>query len=253
MPLGLLRLWIRFWYHAFYENVVLVPDLEAYDPRPRSGRPGVEANLTLPGWKLRHSYFTMPLNSYNTNFGLDNYQGQREFPELYFNIEIQRLFISPFVTHLIPLFVILITLFILLSVTGREGASVIGFSSMGAIATVVGIFFVVIFQHIAMRRTLQAEGFVYLEIFYFLTYLYILLVTVNSVVTVLDLSRDVEHRGRSAAGLLLFAPLAIGKVLLMAGARFLNRGGNQTMRYVYWPLYFGLVWAVTLLLTVLAG
>ena len=59
--------------------------------------------------------------------------------------------------------------------------------------------------------------------------------------------------GRTRLGWVCFAPLALAKWVLVGAARFLNRGGNRTIRYVYWPLYFGLAWLCTLLLTMFAG
>ena len=232
---------------------MLVSSSDLRDPSSPTGQVGIDAALIVPGWTVCDSFFAMPENSYSTNFGIDAYLGQHSNPELYFTVEIQRQIWSPFITHLIPLAVILLTLFILLCLSERNADERFGFDSVAVIATVVGIFFVVIFQHIALRRSLEAEGFVYLERFYFLAYLYLLLVTVNAVVTVVDVRPPGTTAGRGCLGGVLVLPIAFGRSVLLRLARLLNHDENRTVRYAYWPTFAGLVWLLTLWMALAGG
>ncbi len=181
-PFGRENVWIQIWHQEFHRNVVLIPDLEAYQFISPSSRPGISKQLILPGWSIDRSYFSYTLHSYTTNFGFRNYVGQKDFPEMYFNIIIRKELIGPFVSHLLPLNVILIMLFTLLLAGSRseKKASFLGFSALNVITSCAAFFLVAIFSHIDLRERLAAKDILFLEYFYFVTYFLILMVSINS-------------------------------------------------------------------------
>ncbi|MCP4752309.1 MAG: hypothetical protein GY866_15560 [Proteobacteria bacterium] len=77
------NVWIRIWHADFCRNIILTPDLEAYDFINPSFNPGIEQDFVLSGWKIAGSYYSCHQNSYNTNFGISDHMGQEDFPELY--------------------------------------------------------------------------------------------------------------------------------------------------------------------------
>ncbi len=197
-PLDKQSVWIRMWHADFDRNVVLVPDLNAYDHLSPASLPGVERDFVLPGWSLIRSYFEFRENSYNSNFGIDNYIGKNNFPELYFNVDLQRNFIDPFISSLAPVLVVLLMLFaivITISKEDPERVSLLGFDASTILGSCSALFFVVLIAHIDMRSNLGAASLIFMEDFYFLTYLSILIVSVNSILFTWGLDiRFIQYR-----------------------------------------------------------
>lgn len=95
-------IWLRLWHLNFDRNVILVPDLKAYDavndwPQDPNIFLGLERDFVLERLSLERTYFNYHYNNYNTDFGIDNYVGQTAFPELYFNVGVRREVLDAFV------------------------------------------------------------------------------------------------------------------------------------------------------------
>ena len=174
-------IWIRMWHKDFYKNTVLVPFLQSYSVINPGAKPGIEKNIVLPGWEIEKSYFTFEKMDYNSNFGIEQYQGQEDFPELFFNVIVGRNFLDPFISSMLPLLVVSLLAFVtLLTATKKEGlATILGFSASGVLGTVAALFFVVIFAQVDLRRRLEVENIMYLDYYYFANYLIFLLVSFN--------------------------------------------------------------------------
>ncbi|WMW25077.1 hypothetical protein RE474_13495 [Methanolobus sediminis] len=176
------NIWIRLWDKGFDDNVVLVPDLDSYDTLSPELKPGLEKDFVLGGWDIQKSYFSYRDNSYNTNFGLEDYNHQNR-PELYFNVVVKRDFINPFVSYMSPLIVVALLIFAdLLLISKKEGAaSYYGFSSSGVLGHCAALLFVLIVAQVSLRDSLSTGGIIYLEYFYFAMYLAILAVAADSI------------------------------------------------------------------------
>jgi Cache domain len=212
--------WLRIWHKDFDRNVVLTPDLESYKLLNPTLLPGLERVFVLGGWSLERSFFSYRMNSYNTNFGIENYVGQENFPELYFNIALKRDFINPFVSNMIPLFIVAIMTFAVLIITTKHESKVAlhGFNTAAVLTYCAALFFVVILSHIDLRGKLVAREIIYLEYFYIVMYLTLLWVSVNTI---------------------LFA----GNFNL----RFIQYGDNLIPQLLYWPVIQGLLLVITVL------
>jgi len=176
------RLWLRLWHKDFDKNIVLIPDINSYDVMKETFKPGIERDFVLNGWKIKGSHFSYSYNSYNTNFGLNGYVGQTDFPELYYNICVAREFINPFISHLIPMLVVMLMLFVILQVGRRnDKQGLFGFTSLSAVSACSALFFVIIFNHINLRNTLSVSGLVYFEWFYIICYFAIVYVSISAI------------------------------------------------------------------------
>ena len=182
-PLDRQSVWIRLWHEKIGENIVLVPDLKSYDSLNTRSLPGIEKDFVLSGWSLFRSYFEMRENNYNTRLGIASKTPGGVVPELYFNIEIMRNFINPFLAHLFPLFVVVLMLYaiVITMSTDEEKKDFLGFNAAGVVASCSALFFVALISHVQMRNELAANSVVYLEYFYLITYVIILLITANAV------------------------------------------------------------------------
>lgn len=162
------------------------------------------------------SFFSYRLNSYSTDFGLgDEHRSRLDFPELYFNVGLDRVFLNPFIGNFIPLVVVAFLLFAVLWTVRLEPetSEVMGFNSSAVLGFCAALFFVVIVAHTSLRDSLAAQRIVYLEYFYFVLYVAILGVAVNSIyIASPTAARWIRHEDNLAARL-LFWPLVTVSLL----------------------------------------
>jgi hypothetical protein len=217
-PFDVENVWLRMWHRDIGESVVLTPDLSAYPGFGPSSLPGLESDFVLPGWNLLSSFFDYKVHSYNTNFGLSEGQDKSNFPELHFNIILKRQFLGAFIGNLMPLLVVLVVLFALvLSTCKAQDMEIIGFSFSNVLASCAGLLFGVLIGHTELRAALDASGLVYMESFYLIMYLMLLLVILNAYVFA------------------KYPDLSIVKW-----------SDNLIAKLIFWPFLFGLILSVTL-------
>jgi hypothetical protein len=174
--------WVRMWHKQFSHNIILVPDFDAYKATGAAEIFGIEENIVLDTWERENTYFDYNLSSYDTDFGIPNYIGQQGFPELHYNFVVRRKFENAFIVYLLPLFLVATLLFAgLLTVSADdELSSRLGFDTSGFIAGCSVLFFVVMLAHIQLREQFAGSSIVYIEYFYILMYLLLVLATVNT-------------------------------------------------------------------------
>ncbi|WDE10842.1 hypothetical protein [Thalassomonas haliotis] len=217
-PFDVENVWLRMWHRDIGKNVILTPDLSAYPGFNPVSLPGLEADFVLPGWQLVSSFFDYKAHGYRTNFGLGHVEAKQNFPELHFNIILKRRFLGAFIGNLMPLLVVSAVLFALVLSTSREGrVEILGFSFSGVLASSSGLLFGVLIGHTELRAALKAAGLVYLESFYLIMYLMLLLVILNAYI---------------------FAKYPHCKLAKWSD--------NLLPKLVFWPLLFCLILIVTL-------
>ena len=174
--------WVRFWPSQFLDHVLLVPDFGAYPTTSDHAIFGIEKDIVLGSWIREDTYFNYQPVKYTTNFGLRDHVAYQEIPELYYNFVIKRKFGNAFIVHLLPLFLVCALLFAaLLTVSRRdEIASLLGFNVSGFIGTSSALFFVVLLSHIQLREQFAGSSIVYIEYFYILMYILLVMGTANT-------------------------------------------------------------------------
>ncbi|MEM1181089.1 MAG: cache domain-containing protein [Acidobacteriota bacterium] len=179
-PFDAKQIWVRIWHRDFDKNVVLVPDLGAYQLTNPNSKPGLEEELVTKDWLVAQSFFGYKQHSYSTDFGLDSYTGQDAFPELYFNILAKRESWGALTVHFILLAVVAVMLFAMLSsITSEEKKKAwIGFSFLSLLGGASGLFFVMNVAHTRLRGEVP-ENLVFLEWFYLVMYLVIVTTAVT--------------------------------------------------------------------------
>lgn len=220
-PFDRQSVWVRLWHEKLAENIVLVPDFRSYDSLHSRSLPGIEKDFVLSGWTLYQSYFDMRINHYNTSFGRSGYASGDAMPELYFNIELSRNFLSPFIAHLFPLFVVLLMLYAIVVTMShdQQRKELLGSDVSTVVASCSALFFVALIAHVQMRRELAANSVVYLEYFYLIAYFFVLLITMNAV---------------------LFS--------WKIPVRFVQFHDNLLPKLVYWPVLLGGLFLCTVLI-----
>ena len=174
--------WVRMWHKQFSRNIILVPDFGAYLATGLEDIFGIEKNIVLDTWERENTYFDYSLSSYDTDFGIPDYVGQRGFPELHYNFVVKRKFENAFIIYLLPLLLVAMLLFAgLLTVSAdAELSSRMGFDTASFIGGCSVLFFVVMLAHIQLREQFAGSSIVYIEYFYILMYLLLVLATANT-------------------------------------------------------------------------
>jgi len=182
-PLDSQQVWLRMWHDSYQDNVVLVPDIEAYAMFNPKGLPGVQEGFVLPGWQLQEAWFGIQEQLFTTNFGDQSQQGIQRKPELFYNISIEREFLNPFVSRIIPAAVISIMMFliVLISTKTGEAASWLGFTANDVVVGLSALFFVIGLTHTDLRQSLSSSSIMYFEYLYFVIYIMLLYVAITSV------------------------------------------------------------------------
>ncbi|MGA1864445.1 MAG: hypothetical protein ACMUHX_05230, partial [bacterium] len=219
-PIDLENLGVRIVNKDLNHNIVLVPDLSSYSLINPTSLPGLEKGLSVSGWKTIKSFFELVNKGYYANFGGTQSIMCQNFPELRFNILIKRNFIDSFISNLTPLIVVLFMLFSILMTSTSDKIFVEKMKTgPGMVLSLCSaLFFVVVFSHIGIRQRIMAEEIFYLEYFYFVIYLTILLTSVISIV------------------------FAKGKRLL-----FLHYKENLVSKLLFWPVILGSLFVITLI------
>jgi hypothetical protein len=175
--------WVRIWPKLFYKNIILVPDFAAYQHQNKKADVfGIEENIVLGTWVLENTYFDYKPSRYDTDFGIADYVGQQDYPELHYNIVVKRKFENAFIVYLLPLFLVAALLFAaLLTVSEKEElSSRLGFNTAGFIGASSALFFVVMLAHIQLREQFAGTSIVYIEYFYILMYALLVAATANT-------------------------------------------------------------------------
>ena len=221
-PLEQEKLSLRILHKDLDHNVVLVPDLAAYKFASPTSLPGLEKGLFLPGWRLAESFFELRNNRYETNFGLERSLAKEDFPSLYFNVVIKRVFVDAFISNLTPLIIVAILLFTLLMIAIKD-ERLVGFMQAGSgrvLNICVAMFFVIAFSHIDIRRRIAAEEIFYLEYFYFLIYLAMLWISINSVLFAMGKKITLIQYRDNVISKLLFWPVLLGLLFVISVVTF---------------------------------
>jgi uncharacterized protein YbaA (DUF1428 family) len=209
--------WIRIWNNAS-SGGVLVPDFDSYDSLNPESLPGLERSLVLEGWEPQRTYFSYRNNFYNTNFGVGDFTHSK-VSELYYNFDIKRDFKSPFTSYILPVIVVAILLFAVLMITTKdEKKEQCGFSSSDVLGYCSALFFVLIVAHASLRDTIPMDDVIYLEYFYFIMYLAILAVSLNSIAFASSINFP-----------------------------FIDTKDNLYVKVLYWPVVMGFLLLITLM------
>jgi hypothetical protein len=157
---------------------------------------------------------------------MDDYVGQREFPELYFNVALTRSFTDPFISNIIPLAAVSVMLFAVLmfGTKSEDKANLIGFSASVVLSITAAFFFTVVIAHVTLRSNLASETLVYIEYFYFILYLSLLGVSINAMLFArgdkIPILYGLIHDQDNLWPKILYWPVLTGLLLVMTIATF---------------------------------
>jgi hypothetical protein len=203
-------------------NVVLTPDLGSYKILAAAAKPGLAPEFNIPGWRVLRTFFGVAGTIDNTTFGLSHSVAKEDFPGLQYDVLLRRNLLDAFISNLGPIIISLILLFALQMVmtSDEKLASYMQTTAGRLVAITVSMFFVIVFAHINVRRSLAAEEIFYLEHFYFTTYLMILWVAINSIAFVKMKDIHWLQYDENVILKLMFWPVVTGLLFISSVATF---------------------------------
>ncbi len=155
------------------DHLSFTPDLMSYNYTNPSKKSGLNKKIKISGSEVLESYFNYSIESYDANFGYNSKEMFEKVPVLHYNVQLRRMLLNAFVTYLIPIAVVLLMLFFLINTTTKSE------ESQGIIESMAAFAFVLVFSHIDMRKEIVTADLIYIEFFYFATYLLIVWTTFN--------------------------------------------------------------------------
>jgi|GEM_PF-1297456 len=189
----------------------LVPDFKAYNILIPETKPGVSESLTLSYWDIHSSFFSIDRRDQNkfngTNIADFNFNG-----EIIFNINLSRRSESTLISNFFPIFIGSIMMFVVLMIPSDRSSNMV-YSTLSYGGT---IFFVISIFHVGLRNSEGIDSFTYLESYYILQHLLVMLISLNGFFLM---------RGNSP--------------------RWLHYRSNLLAKVLYWPILSGVLAAST--------
>ncbi|MFA6599490.1 MAG: cache domain-containing protein [Candidatus Omnitrophota bacterium] len=210
--------WLR--HKNFFEDIVLVPDLQGYPFTNPAMCPGLRSKLPLPGYAFSGTFFSYEPKRTSATFGAPAQKQDVRPQELVYNILIKRNFITPLVSKFFPIFIVLAMLFIvILSFSDdTERLKNFGLTGFAVVGLVVSFFFSTLLTQIDLRQQFNADGIIFIENFNFITYFILLLCAVLAYL----------FAAKRRIGFIHYEHCLIPKLL-------------------YWPIFTGLMFVISLI------
>ncbi len=150
-------------------DVFLIPDLQNHTYLKPDLLPGVKDNINLKIWKVDASFYSYENNKAQKNI---YFLKDKNSNNLQFNISLHRALVNSLINNLIPLFLVAIMLYAV--VTTNILTTIIPIS--GAM-----LFFIAL-GHFSMRNYIVIEGMSYLDYLYVFMYAFITIITVSTII-----------------------------------------------------------------------
>jgi hypothetical protein len=207
---------IRLLYPDFDKNILLVPDLDSYAVLNPSPRPGLNPDIRVPSSLTLASFWSFDPLDYKTDFGSETLF--RDHPALTFNINIKRVWQSPFIANIIPILIVALIMFIVLYVSSTKEEPRVGLTTMNVVQSSAGFLFILVLTHVNERARIETPEIAYIELFFFTMYLYISL-----------------------------QAIALAALFQQVNWRVLTIGDNLILKLLFWPLLLATWLGITLL------
>ncbi len=159
------------------KNILLVPDLSTYFDFDPALVPGVDKDFSLSGFNIKKSYFSIETTKPSSSFGSKSLKKIYQVHKLDFNIIITRNILNPLIVYLLPLLVILFSLFTVyfmctkLSLVDPVTKSTI----FGALGSYSGLFFALVILHRTLRSSHPTGAILFIEYLFLFTYVTIVI------------------------------------------------------------------------------
>jgi hypothetical protein len=214
-PLDSQRIQIVFDHKDIEKNVLLIPDLANYESIRPADLPGLDRSFQYYGFNIRRSFFSLEKSKEDTNFGVQSYSAISEHIKLNYNVIITRDLLNALIVYFLPLLVILFSLFAIFSITGRIGKGRSKKKIFVSLTGYTGLLFALIALHHTLRGQYPSGNVLYIEYFFFYSYMTILVLIVHGAIIQAEVYQD-----------------------------FVNEKVTPLMRNLFWPIQLS-IWFIT--------
>lgn len=169
-------------------SILLIPDLAAYLNMNPTLLPGINKGIAISGYGLEKSFFDFQEHRALELVDAGASVKSIDKLQLTYNILLKRDPLNPLVAYFLPLFVILIALYVILWLTGRRGAlspEALKKEAISVIGSYTALLFTIILIHRALREEFQTGQFLYIEYLFLFTYVTILLLQILTIIRLL--------------------------------------------------------------------
>lgn len=202
--------------YDFENNVILTPDFSGYKSYDIDPLPGITNKIDIPGYYLDRSFFSYSIISPNDEVGLEALRKVTEKIQLHYNVILKRKLINPLIIFMLPLLIILFSIFAVFLVTQRWRGKFDAYRSLGAYT---GLFFSLVILHQTLRNQVQSGELLYIEYFFFFTYITILLLVLHALL-----------------------------LRISTRANMISEKISPYLKILFWPLQFLLWFAITMII-----
>lgn len=157
------------------KNTLLIPDLASYKKISPESLPGLDKEFVFPGFAIEQTFFEYHKVEPTTNYGLQDFGKVTDNYQLVYNVILNRNLLNPFVLYLLPLLVILFSLFSTLLVEGLKS------EPLSVLGGYTGLFFALIVLQRSLREQYPTGGTLYLEYAFFYTYITIIFLIIHTI------------------------------------------------------------------------
>lgn len=157
------------------KNIILTPDLAAYKKLSPESTPGLDKEFSISGFTVEQTFFEYRQVDPNANFGFKEYGKVTDHFQLIYNVILNRNLLNPLVLYILPLLVILFSLFCTLLIGGKMRDP---FSMLGPYT---GLFFSLIVLQRSLREQHPSGSTLYIEYAFFYTYITIMLLILHTI------------------------------------------------------------------------
>ncbi len=194
------------------ENIILVPDLSAYENIKPSALPGVYTNLKLKNWVIAASYFSYKPSISEVDFGMSHKSYISKLPVLSFNLVLKNRMVSPLITFVIPLLIIGLLCYLSL-IQEKDHNKIVTLRTLSYSAS---LLFILAILHIALRNNILSFEITFAEYCYIMMYIMVTLVTINNLLLAKKAPIKFIHYRDNLLPKILYWPLITGFILLLA-------------------------------------
>ncbi|GMU19105.1 MAG: hypothetical protein AMXMBFR12_02970 [Candidatus Babeliales bacterium] len=202
--------------YDFENNVILTPDFGGYKSYDVDPLPGITNKIDIPGYYLDRSFFSFSVLPIYDEVGLDALRKVTEKIRLHYNVILKRKLINPLIIFMLPLLIILFSIFAIFLVTQRWKGKFDAYRSLGAYT---GLFFSLVILHQTLRNQVQSGEPLYIEYFFFFTYVTILLLVLHALL-----------------------------LRISTRANIISDKISPYLKILFWPLQFMLWFAITMII-----
>ena len=199
---------------------ILIPAFEHYADMTPTETPGLDVDIIgLGDWDIQESYFSYRMRPDNHWAAVDPVKpALRNSATLQYKVLLKRQLVGPIISHIFPLLVVSFLVFCMLMLwtRQRDRQETWGFSPATVLKYCASLFFILVISHVSLRDSLNAKGMIFVEYFYFVTYLQLIFIAIAAILfTSHKRLRWIQHRD-GAPIKLLYWPLYLAMAVVVS-------------------------------------